>query len=257
MNSPNRPNRPKRTPLTPWQGSERERQPVEITHICGHASIINIYGPPEHSAYARSRAAEQCAECKGEEARAADEAAVERGQRVQLEGGPRQRPWAAAIRQQRALELTVWFSELQTQAAAKTANGSLTHEHAEEALQDARSAIYDLMLGVQFDTEEEVNHSALAKWWIDTRRMTVQDILYLIVPDRSPVPVEFLAPAWREEPPAPAAPPAPIEPPQRTATPLPGTAPAPYNPYTRTPQRRTAPAQRKELAPIDLEDTPF
>ncbi len=253
----NRPNRPKRTPLAPWQGSDRERQPVEITHTCGHTSIINIYGPPEHSAYVRSRAAEQCAECKGQEAHDADAAAVARGHRVQLEGGPRQRPWAAAIRQQRALDLTVWFSELQTLAAAKTKNGSLTKEHAEEAIQDARSAIHDLMLGVQFDTEEEINHSALAKWWIDSRHMNVQDILYLIVPDRSPVPVEFLAPAWHEEPPAPAAPPAIIEPVQRTATPLPGTAPAPYNPYARTPQRRATQAQRKELDPIDLEDTPF
>lgn len=245
-----RPSRPKRAPLPPWQASDRERQPVEIVHACNHTSIINIYGPPEHSVYARNRAAEQCAECKGEEARAADEAAVLRGQRAQLEGGPRQRPWAAAIRQQRALELTSWYSELQVQAAAKTANGSLTHEDADKAINDAKTAIHDLMLGVQFDTAEEVNHSALAKWWIDSRRMSIHEILSMIVPDRSPVPVEFLAPAWQDEP----EPPAPIEPPQRTATPLPGTAPSPYNPYTRAPQRR---APKPAPPAIDLDDTPF
>jgi hypothetical protein len=250
-----RPNRPKRTPIKPWQGNQDERHPAEITHVCGHVSIIQVYGSPDRSSYARQRASEPCTDCRDAEARDIDEAAVERGHRVDLDGGPRQRPWAAAIRQQRAMELTVWFSALQATAVEKTRNGSLTEADADEAINDARTACQDLMLGVEFDTVEEVNHSGLAKWWIDSRKMPIEEIIRMLVPDRSPVPEEFLAPLWHE--PEDTAPEAP-EPVIRTATPLPGTAPAPYNPHANRAAPRPARRQpQQQASPFDLGDDPF
>ena len=253
-----RPNRPKRTQVRPWKGSQDERHPAEITHVCGHVSVIQIYGNPDRSSYARQRASEPCTDCRDAEARDLDQAAVARGHRVELDGGPRQRPWAAAIRQQRAMELTVWFSAVQATAAQKTRNGSLTTADADAAINDARTACQDLMQGVEFDTPEEINHSGLAKWWIDSRKMPIEEIIRMLVPDRSPVPEEFLAPLWRDEDSAPEEP-AP-EPVIRTATPLPGTAPAPYNPHARRAATRPAsrqPQQQQAASPFDLDDNPF
>jgi hypothetical protein len=155
------------------------------------------------------------------------------------------------------MELTVWFSALQATAAQKTRNGSLTEADADEAINDARTACQDLMLGVEFDTIEEVNHSGLAKWWIDSRKMPIEEIIRMLVPDRSPVPEEFLAPLWHEPEDTTPAAPAP-EPVIRTATPLPGTAPAPFNPHARRAAARPASRQpQQQASPFDLGDDPF
>ena len=267
--------RPRRTSLPAFQRAASNGEKVDhlITHLCGHTATIQVFAGsnPDNSRWVQAQRDRDCRDCYTEKMVEADQAAVDAGKRVALDGGPKQVPWAQSVRQSRASEMRTWLESVTAVGAGAVKAGRLTQAEYEAAIQDVRGAFSDLMMGVEFSTDD-YDHSGFAKWWIDGRKDKVEEgIIARLLPDRDVLgtgvftrlsadgwtPAEddaTLLPVEVEE-----------EPVQRTATPLPGTAPEPFNPHARGRGNRpvkvvAGPAAgqwEREVQELDLDESPF
>ena len=266
--------RPRRTSLPAFQRAASNGEKVDhlITHLCGHTATIQVFAGsnPDNSRWVQAQRDRDCRDCYTEKMVEADQAAVDAGKRVALDGGPKQVPWAQSVRQARASELRTWLESVTAVGAGAVKAERLTQAEFTETLADVRGAFSDLMMGVEF-SDEDYDHSGYAKWWIDSRKDPLDGIIARLLPDRDVLgtgvftrlsddgwtPVEedaTLLPVEVEE-----------EPVQRTATPFPGTAPEPFNPHARGRGNRpvkvvAGPAAgqwEREVAELDLDDSPF
>lgn len=265
--------RPRRTALPTRQrmAANGEKVDYEIIRLCGHAEIIQVFAGsnPDNSRWVQAQRDQDCRDCYREKMIEADQAAIDAGKRCELDGGPKQVPWAQTIRQKRAGELRTWLDSVTAVGAGAVKAGRLTKAELDATVSDARAAFSDLMLGVEFSVDD-YDHSGYAKWWIEGRQEPVESIVARLLPDRDVlgdgVFVRLSADGWT---PAEDATLLPVEveeePVQRTATPLPGTAPEPFNPHARGrgkgPLKVVAgPAAgqwQREVAELDLDDSPF
>ena len=266
--------RPRRVALPTRQrmAANGEKVDYEIIRLCGHAEIIQVFAGsnPDNSRWVQAQRDQDCRDCYREKMIEADQAAIDAGKRCELDGGPKQVPWAQTIRQKRAGELRTWLESVTAVGAGAVKAGRLTKAEFDDAISDVRGAFSDLMMGVEF-SDEDYDHSGYAKFWIDGRKDKVEEsIIARLLPDRdvlgtgvftrlsddgwTPAEDATLLPVEVEEEP---------EPVQRTATPLPGTAPEPFNPHARGkgPLKVVAgPAAgqwEREVAELDLDDSPF
>ena len=238
--------RPQRTTLPTWQagqgvGGNSEQVSYEITRLCGHTEVIRIWGNPETSRYVASQRDKDCRQCYTAKMVDSDQASVDAGKRVALDGGPKQVPWAQTVRQSRSADMRTYLAEITSTGMTRVTAGKLDRAEYEVAIADVRSAFSDLMLGVEF-SEDDYDHSAFAKWWIDGRKEPTVTIIAQLLPDRdilgtgvftrlspdgwsrSEEALPFvLMPKIEDVDDAPLL--------NRTATPLPGTAPEPFNPH--------------------------
>ena len=268
--------RPQRTSLPAFQrvAGGGEKIDYEIVHLCGHTGIIQVFAGsnPDNSRWVQAQRDRDCRDCYTAKMVEADQASVDAGKRVALDGGPKQVPWAQSVRQSRASEMRTWLESVTAVGVGAVKAGRLTKAEFEAGIQDVRSAFSDLMLGVEF-SDEDYDHSGYAKWWIDTRKEPLEaGIIARLLPDRdilgTGVFTRLSADGWTpaddatllsvEVEPEP-------EPVQRTATPLPGTAPEPFNPHARGKGRLpvkvvAGPAAgqwQREVEAMDLDDSPF
>lgn len=267
--------RPRRTSLPTRQrvAANGEKVDFEIVRLCGHAEIIQVFAGsnPDNSRWVQAQRDQDCRECYRGKMVEADQAAVDAGRRCELDGGPKQVPWAQTIRQKRASELRTWLESVTTVGAGAVKAGRLTQAEYTETLTDVRGALSDLMMGVEFSVDD-YDHSGYARWWIEGRQEAVESIVARLLPDRdilgtgvftrlsadgwTPVEDATLLPVEVEPEP---------EPVQRTATPLPGTAPEPFNPHARgrgtrpvkVPAGPAAGQWEREVAELDLDESPF
>jgi len=266
--------RPQRTSLPAFQRvpGNGDKVDYEITHLCGHTAVIQVYAGsnPDNSRWVQEQKLTDCWTCFREKMAESDQASVDAGKRVALDGGPKQVPWAQSVRQSRASEMRTWLENVTAVGAGAVKAGRLTQAEFEAGIQDVRAGFSDLMMGVEF-SDEDYDHSGYAKWWIDSRKDPLDGIIARLLPDRDilgtgvftrlsedgwtpAVDDATLLPVEVEE-----------EPVQRTATPLPGTAPEPFNPHARGKGRLpvkvvAGPAAgqwEREVAELDLDDSPF
>jgi len=266
--------RPQRTSLPAFQrvagGGEKIDYP--ITHLCGHTGIIQVFAGsnPDNSRWVQAQKDRDCRDCYTAKMVESDQASVDAGKRVALDGGPKQVPWAQSVRQSRASEMRTWLESVTAVGAGAVKAGRLTQAEFTAGIQDVRSAFSDLMMGCEF-SDEDYDHSGYAKWWIDSRKDPLDGIIARLLPDRDilgtgvftrlsedgwtpAVDDATLLPVEVEE-----------EPVQRTATPLPGTAPEPFNPHARGKGRLpvkvvAGPAAgqwERAVEAMDLDDSPF
>jgi len=266
--------RPQRTSLPAFQrvAGGGEKIDHQITHLCGHTAVIQVYAGsnPDNSRWVQEQKLTDCWTCFREKMAESDQASVDAGKRVALDGGPKQVPWAQSVRQSRASEMRTWLESVTAVGAGAVKAGRLTQAEFEAGIQDVRSAFSDLMMGCEF-SDEDYDHSGYAKWWIDTRKEPLEaGIIARLLPDRdilgTGVFTRLSADGWS---PAEDATLLPVEvepePVQRTATPLPGTAPEPFNPHARGKGRLpvkvvagpAAGQREREVAELDLDDSPF
>jgi len=269
--------RPRRTPLSRFSRTDATAEKIdyEIERLCGHVEVIQIFkgSNPDTSRWVQAQRDKDCRDCYREKMAEADQAAVDAGKRVALEGGPKQVPWAQTIRQSRAGQLRTWLDGVTQDGATAVKAGRLAKADYEATIALVRESFTDLMLGVEF-SEEDYDHSGWAKWWIDSREWDVTQMVARLLPDRdilgtgvftrlsadgwTPAEDATLLPVEVEQEPEP-------EPVQRTATPLPGTAPEPFNPHARGRGRGpvkvvSGPAAgmwQREADELDLDDAPF
>ena len=268
--------RPQRSALPKFQraAGSGEKQDYEITHLCGHTGIIQVFAGsnPDNSRWVQAQRDRDCRDCYTAKMVESDQASVDAGKRVALDGGPKQVPWAQSVRQSRASEMRTWLESVTAVGAGAVKAGRLTQAEFEAGIQDVRAGFSDLMMGVEF-SDEDYDHSGYAKFWIDTRKEPLEaGIIARLLPDRdilgtgvftrlsddgwTPADDATLLPVEVEPEP---------EPVQRTATPLPGTAPEPFNPHARGRGRGpvkvvSGPAAgqwEREVAELDLDDSPF
>jgi len=267
--------RPQRTAVPSFQRSTSTGEKVDhpIVHLCGHTGIIQVFAGsnPDNSRWVQAQKDRDCRDCYTAKMVESDQASVDAGKRVALDGGPKQVPWAQSVRQSRASEMRTWLESVTAVGAGAVKAGRLTQAEFEASIQDVRAGFTDLMLGVEF-SDEDYDHSGYAKWWIDTRKDALDTIIARLLPDRdilgtgvftrlsedgwTPADDATLLPVEVEPEP---------EPVQRTATPLPGTAPEPFNPHARGRGRGpvkvvSGPAAsmwQREADDLDLEDAPF
>ena len=266
--------RPQRTAVPSFQRSTStgEKVDYEITHLCGHTGIIQVFAGsnPDNSRWVQAQRDRDCRDCYTAKMVESDQASVDAGKRVALDGGPKQVPWAQSVRQSRASEMRTWLESVTAVGAGAVKAGRLTQAEYTETLSGIRAAFSDLMMGVEF-SDDDYDHSGYAKWWIDGRKDKVEEsIIARLLPDRdvlgtgvftrlsadgwSPAEDATLLPVEVE-----------VEPVQRTATPLPGTAPEPFNPHARGKGRlpvkvvagAAASQWEREVADMDLDDSPF
>ena len=265
--------RPRRTSLPAFQraASTGEKIDYEIVHLCGHTGIIQVFAGsnPDNSRWVQAQRDKDCRECYRAKMVESDQASVDAGKRVALDGYPQQVPWAQSVRQSRASEMRRWLESVTAVGAGAVKSGRLTQAEFEAGIQDVRVAFSDLMMGVEF-SDKDYDHSGYSNWWIDTRKDALDTIIARLLPDRdilgtgvftrlsddgwSPAEDATLLPVEVEP-----------EPVQRTATPLPGTAPEPFNPHARGrgkgPLKVVAgPAAGqwgREVEAMDLDDSPF
>jgi len=268
--------RPQRTSLPAFQrvAGNAEKHDYAITHLCGHTGIIQVFAGsnPDNSRWVQAQKDRDCRDCYTAKMVDSDQASVDAGKRVALDGGPKQVPWAQSVRQSRASEMRTWLESVTAVGAGAVKAGRLTQAEFAAGIQDVRVAFSDLMMGVEF-SDEDYDHSGYAKWWIDSRKDSLDGIIARLLPDRdilgtgvftrlsedgwSPAEDATLLPVEVEkvEP----------EPVQRTATPLPGTAPEPFNPHARGKGRLpvkvvAGPAAgqwERAVEAMDLDDSPF
>jgi len=268
--------RPQRTSLPAFQrvAGGGEKIDYEIVFLCGHAGTIQVFAGfnPENSRWVQAQKDRDCRDCYTAKMVESDQASVDAGKRVALDGGPKQVPWAQSVRQSRASEMRTWLESVTAVGAGAVKAGRLTQAEFAAGIQDVRVAFSDLMMGVEF-SDEDYDHSGYAKWWIDSRKDSLDGIIARLLPDRdilgtgvftrlsedgwSPAEDATLLPVEVEkvEP----------EPVQRTATPLPGTAPEPFNPHARGKGRLpvkvvAGPAAgqwERAVEAMDLDDSPF
>ena len=267
--------RPRRTSLPAFQraASNGEKVDYEITHLCGHTGIIQVFAGsnPDNSRWVQGQRDRDCRDCYTEKMVEADQSAVDAGKRVALDGGPKQVPWAQSVRQSRASEMRTWLESVTAVGAGAVKAGRLTQAECTETLSDVRGALSDLMMGVEF-SDDDYDHSGYAKWWIDTRKDALDGIIARLLPDRdvlgTGVFTRLSADGWSPAEDATLLPvevEIEVEPVQRTATPLPGTAPEPFNPHARGKGRLpvkvvAGPAAgqwEREVADMELDDSPF
>ena len=274
--------RPRRTSLPAFQrvAGGGEKVDFEITYLCGHTGIIQVFAGsnPDNSRWVQAQRDRDCRDCYTAKMVESDQASVDAGKRVALDGGPKQVPWAQSVRQSRASEMRTWLESVKAVGAGAVKAGRLTQAEFEAAIADVRAGFGDLMMGVEF-SDDDYDHSGYAKWWIDTRKDPLEDIIARLLPDRdvlgTGVFTRLSADGWtpaqdatlltREVEFA-------DEPVLRTATPLPGTAPLPFNPHAPRgnrpekgikagPERLSESAYAREvadgLAELDLDDDPF
>lgn len=267
--------RPRRTALPTYQrvANNGEKVDYEITHLCGHTGIIQVFAGsnPDNSRWVQGQRDRDCRDCFTTKMVESDQASVDAGKRVALDGGPRQVPWAQTVRQTRASEMRTWLESVTAVGAGAVKAGRLTQVEYSLGIADVRAGFSDLMAGVEF-SDDEYDHSGYAKWWIDSRKDPLDEIIARLLPDRDVlggnVFVRLSGDGWS---PAEDATLLPIEvelseePVLRTATPLPGTAPEPFNPHARGRVRLpvkvfTGPAaghMEREVAEMELDDSPF
>ena len=266
--------RPRRVALPTRQrmATNGEKVDYEITHLCGHTATIQVFAGsnPDNSRWVQAQRDRDCRDCYTAKMVESDQASVDAGKRVALDGGPKQVPWAQSVRQSRASEMRTWLESVTAVGAGAIKAGRLTQAAYEAAIQDVRGAFSDLMMGCEF-SEDDYDHSGYAKWWIDTQKDPLEGIIARLLPDRdvlgTGVFTRLSADGWT---PAEDATLLPVEveeeePVQRTATPLPGTAPEPFNPHARGKGRLpvkvvAGPAAgqwEREVADMELDDSPF
>ena len=267
--------RPRRTSLPAFQraASNGEKVDFEIVHLCGHSGVLQVFAGsnPDNSRWVQAQRDRDCRDCYTAKMVESDQASVDAGKRVALDGGPKQVPWAQSVRQSRASEMRTWLESVTAVGAGAVKAGRLTQAEYDAGIADVRAAFSDLMMGVEF-SDEDYDHSGYAKWWIDSRKEPLEaGIIARLLPDRdvlgtgvftrlsadgwSPAEDATLLPVEVEE----------EEPVQRTATPLPGTAPEPFNPHARGKGRLpvkvvAGPAAgqwEREVADMELDDSPF
>jgi len=269
--------RPRRTAVPSFQrsASTGEKVDYEIERLCGHIEVIQIFAGsnPDTSKWVQAQRDKDCRECYQAKMVEADQASVDAGKRVALEGGPKQVPWAQSVRQGRASEMRTWLESVTAVGAGAVKAGRLSKADYDAGIADVRAGFTDLMMGVEF-SDDDYDHSGYAKWWIDTRKDALDTIIARLLPDRdilgtgvftrlsadgwTPAEDATLLPVEVELEPEP-------EPVQRTATPLPGTAPEPFNPHARGRGRGpvkvvsgpAAATWQREADDLDLEDAPF
>ena len=264
--------RPQRTSLPAFQRAASNGEKVDhlITHLCGHTATIQVFAGsnPDNSRWVQAQRDRDCRDCYTAKMVESDQASVDAGKRVALDGGPKQVPWAQSVRQQRASEMRTWLESVTAVGAGAVKAGRLTQAEYTETLADVRGAFSDLMMGVEF-SDEDYDHSGYAKFWIDGRKEPLEaGIIARLLPDRdvlgTGVFTRLSADGWTPVEDATLLP-VEVEPVQRTATPLPGTAPEPFNPHARGKGRLpvkvvAGPAAgqwEREVAELDLDDSPF
>lgn len=264
--------RPQRSALPKFQrvASNGEKVDYEILHLCGHTGIIQVFAGsnPDNSRWVQAQRDRDCRDCYTAKMVESDQASVDAGKRVALDGGPKQVPWAQSVRQSRASEMRTWLESVTAVGAGAVKSGRLTQAEYEAGIQDVRAGFSDLMLGVEF-SDEDYDHSGYAKWWIDTRKDPLDGIIARLLPDRdilgTGVFTRLSEDGWTPAVEDATLLPIEVEPVQRTATPLPGTAPEPFNPHARGrgkgPLKVVAgPAAgqwERDVEAMELDDSPF
>lgn len=164
---------------------EREAVAVPILRRCGHEEMIKIYGDPGKSRYYAAQELMDCGKCRNAVFTDEDNAAVQAGKRVALEGSDRQVPWAQTIRSARAAGFAVIMQGCRAIGQKLFLAKKLTAEERESGLLAVKEAIVDLMMGhCDFDPDEFGQHSGHARWWIDAKDLTNRAIIGLLVPER-------------------------------------------------------------------------
>ena len=264
--------RPQRTSLPAFQrtAGTGEKVDYEILHLCGHTGIIQVFAGsnPDNSRWVQAQRDRDCRDCYTAKMVESDQASVDAGKRVALDGGPKQVPWAQSVRQSRASEMRTWLESVTAVGAGAVKAGRLTQAEYEAAIQDVRVAFSDLMAGCEF-SDDDYDHSGYAKWWIDTRKDPLDGIIARLLPDRdvlgTGVFTRLSEDGWTPAVEDATLLPVEVEPVQRTATPLPGTAPEPFNPHARGKGRLpvkvvAGPAAgqwERDVEAMDLDDSPF
>lgn len=159
---------------------------VEVTRSCGHVEVLEVRGDPARSTYLDNARLRECGPCYRARQTATDDAAVKEGKRCILEGSDKQCAWAAGIRQRRAVE----FGRMLNDAAAwaKTQGDAIAPEVMKARGNLVRSTITGLFLGnvtwalINQDGYEDQVTSHAARWWIDTRELTVRDMVAALLP---------------------------------------------------------------------------
>jgi hypothetical protein len=147
--------------------------------------MIKIYGDPGKSRYYAAQELMDCGKCRNAVFIDEDNAAVQAGKRVALEGSDRQVPWAQTIRSVRAAGFAEIMQGVRAIGQKLFLAKKLTAEERESGLLAAKEAIVDLMMGnCDFDPDEFGQHSGHARWWIDAKDLTNRAILGLLVPER-------------------------------------------------------------------------
>ena len=179
--------RPTRKPVPSWQPGQGQMSGEQRDHVivrkCGHEETIKVYGDPAKSRYVAGLMEQDCRECYTQAMVDADTLSVDRGLRCQLDGGPRQIPWAQTVRNQRAADMRIWLANVTSIGAQLLKNKTRMQEEVDATIADVRQAMSDLMLGVEF-SDEDYDHSGYAKYWIDGRKDTLDSIMARLLPDR-------------------------------------------------------------------------
>lgn len=179
--------RPTRKPVPSWQPGQGQLGGDQHEHIitrkCGHEETVKVWGDPSKSRYVAGLLEQDCRDCYTLKMVDADTLSIDRGLRCELDGGPRQVPWAQTVRNQRAGDMRTWLANITSMGAQLVKNKKRTDEEVTSAITDVRQAMSDLMMGVEF-SDEEYDHSGYAKYWIDGRKDTLDSIMARLLPDR-------------------------------------------------------------------------
>lgn len=161
---------------------------VEVERTCGHVEMLEVRGDPARSAFLDNARLRMCGACYREAQSEKDRLAVAEGKRCKLEGSERQVGWAQSIRQKRAVEFGTVIHESTAWAKPMMATGAFTPEFAKARNKVVLAAIGELFMGkvtwalLDQDGQEFAARSDAARWWIDTREISVRDMVASLLP---------------------------------------------------------------------------
>lgn len=170
------------------QGATPRVTQVEVERTCGHVEMLEVRGDPSRSAFLDNARLRQCGPCYRESQTERDRQAVAEGKRCELDGSQKQVAWAQSIRQKRAVEFGNVLHESGAWTKPLVASGGLTADFVKARNKVVLSAIGELFMGkvtwalLDQDGQEFAARSDSARWWIDTRELSVRDMVASLLP---------------------------------------------------------------------------
>ena len=169
------------------QGQARVTQ-VEVERTCGHVEMLEVRGDPAQSAFLDNARLRMCGKCYRESQTERDRQAVSEGKRCELDGSQKQVAWAQSIRQKRAVEFGNALNDATAWAKGQIEQGAFTADFVKARNKVVLAAIGELFMGkvtwalLDQDGQEFAAQSDSARWWIDTRELSVRDMVASLLP---------------------------------------------------------------------------